>query len=451
MEKRIELHCHTKNSIDRGIILPGRLLSEAVCNELEGIAITDYFNIDSWQEAYDAKGRKNSDIKLIYGATIFLESNDNAEDDSFSYYATVLVKNETGRKNLFKILSLGATKYADEECEKEAVFLEDFNEYREGLWVGWNCDNAYLSEDYDKEEEEWNRKKIERAMDLFDYFEIAPFSYNPQFPTSKPGSGDITKWIIEYADKYDKPVVAVSAAKYIYSQENVAWKMLQNYRHCGGRTKYLESAVAAHLRGTEEMLELFSHLGEEKAREIVIDNPKMIAEQVTMNVPFGEKDAYPHFEGDKQKLREICYKRARELYGEDLPEVVSRRIEEELTVICNNNHAAMFLIMGELIDKAGIKEEPRELRGCGNNSIVSYLCGIGTLNPLKSHYRCGKCHFSDFGKDGWDETIGHLLPVRNCPVCGETLIRDGFDLPRRSIIIRNALEEKINQESEMAI
>lgn len=85
--------------------------------------------------------------------------------------------------------------------------------------------------------------------------------------------------------------------------------------------------------------------------------------------------------------------------------------------------------MRDLIYKAGIKDEPRNLRGCGDNSLVSYLCGISTVNPLKSHYRCGKCHFSDFGNVGKDSPIGYLLPKKNCPVCGEVLIRDGFGLP----------------------
>lgn len=404
--------------------------SAVVSMELAGIAITDYFNIDSWQKAHDAmKECTDSNMKLIYGATILLEIDGDEVDDGFSYYVTILAKNEIGRKNLFKILSLEAIKYADKKYERDVVFLEDLNEYREGLWVGWNCDNAYLSEDYDEEEEEWNRQRIRRAMDLFDYFEIAPFSYNPQFPISKPGSSDITKWIIEYADKYGKPVVAVSAAKYIYPQEKVEWKMLQNYTYCDGNTKYMESAVAAHLRCTEEMLDIFSYLGKERAREIVIDNPRMIAEQVELDAPFGDKSAYPHIEGGKQKLREICYKKAHVLYGENLPELVSQRIEEELSVINNNNHEAIFLIMGDLLSKAGLKEEPRNLRGCGDNSMISYLCGIGTVNPLKSHYRCDKCRFFDFGNPGFDVPIGYLLPRKNCPVCGEELIRDGFGLP----------------------
>ena len=428
MEKRIELHCHTKNSIGEGIIMPERLPNAAVSKELAGIAITDYFNIDSWQEARDAmKECRDPRMKLIYGATIFLETNNDSEEDDFNFYATLLVKNEIGRKNLFRILSSNALRNMD--CECEATPIEDLNEYREGLWVGWNCDNAYLYEDYDKEDEEWNRQRIERAMDLFDYFEIAPFLYNPEFPVSKLGSGDITKWVIEYADKYEKPIVAVSAAKYIDPQEKVEWKMLQHYNYRDSRTKYVESRVSAHLRSTEEMLELFSYLGKEKAREIVIDNPRMIAGQIELDVPFGEKSAYPHKEGDKERLREICYNKAHELYGANLPGLVSQRIEEELSVICNKNHETMFLIMRELVDKAGIKKEPRNLRVCGDNSIVSYLCGIGTLNPLKSHYRCDKCRFSDFGNEGMNATIGYLLPRKNCPVCGKALIRDGFDLP----------------------
>lgn len=350
MDKRIELHCHTNNSIGEGIIMPERLQDVAVSKGLAGIAITDHLSIESWKEAHDAmKECTDQNMKLIYGATIFFEANGDSEEDSFGYYATILVKNEIGRRNLFRILSLEALRNTDKSCEKETILLEELNAYREGLWIGWNCDNAYLHEDYDKDEEEWNRKRIEHAMDIFDYFEIAPFSYNPQFPISKPGSTDITQWVIEYADKYGKPVVAVSAAKYIDAEENIEWKMLQHYNYRESWVEYIESKVSAHLRSTEEMLELFAYLGREKAREIVIDNPRMIAEQVDMDVSFGDKRVYPYIEGGKRKLREICYKKAHELYGENLPDVVSQRIDEELSGICNNNHEGIFLIMRDLI------------------------------------------------------------------------------------------------------
>ncbi len=424
MNKRMELHCQTRFSIGKSIIDPIRLPVAAAGKELAGIAITDLFSVDGWAETYDAmRYYADKQLKLIYGSVIRIRDDIHGSngEGALDHYATVLVKNDIGRRNLFKILSMKALKYADQEMENGWIYLSDLNECREGLLIGWNCDNTYPRQDYDKE-------------DIFDYYEIAPFSCHSLFPTEETGSKDMTEWVIEAAGKFGKPLIAVSAAKYLDREENTEWKMLRNDCHCNEKTDYMEQDVEAHLRSTEEMMELFSFLGKEKAKEIVIDNPKMLAEQIELSEPFENNRMYPFADGDSRKLSDISYTNARNLYGEILPQEVSARIEKELTRICGAGHEPIFLLMRELMEKTGMPDEPHGFRGCSDNSFVAYLCGITTWNPLKAHYRCAECRYSDFDTDALDAAIGYRLPEKNCPICGKKLIRDGFCLPYENFL-----------------
>ena len=424
MNRRIELHCQTCFDSGKSIIDPKRLPEAAAGKELAGIAITDLFSVAGWSEAYnEMQYYADMQLKLIYGSVIRIRDDIHGSigEGAFDYYATVLVKNDIGRRNLFKILSMKALQYADQEMENGWIYLSDLNECREGLLVGWNCDNTYLRQNHDIE-------------NIFDYYEIAPFACPPLFPTEKTGSKDMTEWLTEAAGKFGKPLVAVSAAKYLDREENTEWKILQNDRRCNEKTHYMERDAEAHLRSTEEMMELFSFLGKEKAKEIVIDNPKMLAEQIELSDPFDNDRMYPFVDGASRKLSDISYANARNLYGENLPEEVSARIEKELTGICGAGHDSLFLFMREFMEKTGMSDEPHGFRGCSDNSFVAYLCGITTWNPLKAHYRCAECRYSDFDTDTLDAAIGYRLPEKNCPVCGKRLIRDGFCLPYENFL-----------------
>ena len=251
----------------------------------------------------------------------------------------------------------------------------------------------------------------------------------PTNPTDLTISKDMTEWVMEFAEKHNRPLIAVSAAKYLDREENTEWKMLQDYSYHDGETGCLEQDVTAHLRSAGEMMELFSFLGNKKAREIVIDNPKMLVEQIELHEPFVNDRIYPVADGDSQKLRAIVFSNAKKLYGEILPAEVSVRIEKELSGICEAGHDPIFLFVEELMEKAGILDEPHGFRSSSNNSFVAYLCGITTLNPLKPHYRCVECQYSDFETDALDAAIGYRLPNKSCPVCGTELIKDGFSLP----------------------
>ena len=430
MEKRVELSCHTHFSKGESIIFSSQLSEIMDEKGLLGIAITDTGDINAWYETYM---RMRDDIengfKLIYGIELFVIDDVHTESGNpVSFYVTVLVKDKEGRKNLFELLSLDDTKYSERDVSDKHIRLSHLMAYREGLLIGWSCDNSYLSLAYSPEEEAWHRRRIERMQGILDYYEIAPSAYNPHFPFEDKGSFDITNWILQYADKGNKPVVAVSAAKYLNRENMEEWKILQ-YGNCCDDIVYMDQNAAAHLRSTEEMLELFAYLGEKKAREIVINNPRKIAESIELDEPLSSGKIYPYLKDSEKQLINICYERANEIYGIKLPGEIEERIEAELSVIHEYDYEAILVQVKELLDRTGISNEPHELWGCLNNSFVSFLCGIGTVNPLKPHYRCCKCCYSDFDTGNLNVIIGYSLPERKCPICGKMLARDGFNLP----------------------
>lgn len=433
MKKRIELCCHTHFSKGESIIFSSQLSEIMDEKGLMGIAITDFGDINAWYETYMCmRDDIENGFKLIYGIELFVIDDVHTDSENpVSFYVTVLVKDKKGRKNLFELLSLEVTKYSEEGVSDKHTRLSDLLAYREGLLIGWSCDNSYLPPDYSPEEA-WHRERIESVQEILDYYEVAPSSYNPHFPLEDRGSFEITNWILQYADKGNKPVVAVSAAKYLNRENIEEWKILQ-YGNCCDDIVYMEQNVAVHLRSTEEMLELFAYLGEEKAREIVINNPRKIAECIELDEPLGSRKNYPYLKDGEEQLINICYERANRIYGIKLPGEVKERIEAELSVIHKYNYETIFVQMKELLDRTGVSDEPHNLGDCSDNSFISFLCGIGTVNPLKPHYRCCKCCYSDFDTDNSNVIIGYRLPERKCPICGEMLVRDGFNLPFESV------------------
>ena len=187
-----------------------------------------------------------------------------------------------------------------------------------------------------------------------------------------------------------------------------------------------------YLHTTEEMLEEFEYLGSDKAHEIVIDNPNMIADWVEKIAPVRPDKCPPVIPDSDRMLREICYNRAHEMYGEDLPEVVTERLERELNSIISNGFAVMYIIAQKLVWKSNEDGYLVGSRGSVGSSFVATMAGITEVNPLSPHYYCDHCHFSDFASEEVKKYAGGCgmdMPDRNCPVCGKKLVKAGFDIP----------------------
>ena len=186
------------------------------------------------------------------------------------------------------------------------------------------------------------------------------------------------------------------------------------------------------LRTTDEMLEEFSYLGAAKAREIVIDNPVKIAGMIEKISPVNPNKCPPVIENSDQELRDICYRKAHEMYGEDLPKQVSARLEKELNSIISNGYAVMYIIAQKLVWKSNADGYLVGSRGSVGSSFVATMAGITEVNPLSPHYYCSKCHYSDFESDevrSFAGGCGYDMPDKKCPVCGEQLVKAGFDIP----------------------
>ena len=187
-----------------------------------------------------------------------------------------------------------------------------------------------------------------------------------------------------------------------------------------------------YLRTTEEMLEEFQYLGAEKAEEVVVTNTNRIADMIDRISPVRPDKCPPVIENSAGILRDICYNRAHELYGEDLPDIVTERLERELNSIIGNGFAVMYIIAQKLVWKSVADGYLVGSRGSVGSSFVATMAGITEVNPLSPHYYCDHCHFSDFASEEVKKYAGGCgmdMPDRNCPVCGKKLVKAGFDIP----------------------
>lgn len=187
-----------------------------------------------------------------------------------------------------------------------------------------------------------------------------------------------------------------------------------------------------YLRTTEEMLEEFAYLGSEKAEEVVITNTNKIADRIDVMAPVRPDKCPPVIPDSDKTLTDICYSRAHELYGEELPQIVKDRLEKELHSIITNGFAVMYIIAQKLVWKSVEDGYLVGSRGSVGSSLVAFMAGITEVNSLSAHYRCPNCYYSDFDSPEVKAYAGNAgcdMPDKTCPVCGKPLVKDGFDIP----------------------
>ena len=347
-----------------------------------------------------------------------------------SYHAIILARNDIGRTNLYTLISKSHLDYFGRQPR---IPKSEFSKYREGLILGSACEAGELYQAIlnDKSEE-----RIARIVDYYDYLEIQPLGNNRFMIASdkitkvrdEEDLKEINRKIIQLGEKFGKPVVGTCDVHFLDPEDEVYRRIIM----AGKGFSDADEQAPLYLRTTEEMLEEFEYLGSAKAHEIVIDNPNMIADWVEKIAPVRPDKCPPVIPNSDQMLRDICYNRAHEMYGQDLPEVVTERLERELNSIISNGFAVMYIIAQKLVWKSNEDGYLVGSRGSVGSSFVATMAGITEVNPLSPHYYCKSCHYSDFDSEevrafaggcGWD------MPDKLCPVCGEKLIKDGFDIP----------------------
>ena len=346
-----------------------------------------------------------------------------------THHAIILAQNEVGRINLYRLVSEShLTYYAKRPRIPKSLYLK----YKEGLCIGSACEAGEL---YQAILNGRQQEEIARLVNFYDYLEIQPLGNNMFMLESDKAPvetieelQEINRKICRLGEEFHKPVVATCDVHFLDPQDEVYRRIIM----AGKGFKDSDDQAPLYLRTTEEMLAEFEYLGSEKAREVVITNPNKIAAMCERIEPVRPDKCPPVIENSDQMLRDICYNKAHEMYGEELPPIVQERLERELNSIISNGYAVMYIIAQKLVWKSNEDGYLVGSRGSVGSSFAATMSGITEVNPLRPHYYCKKCHYSDFdskevlayaGRSGCD------MPDKNCPVCGEPLTKDGFDIP----------------------
>ena len=347
-----------------------------------------------------------------------------------TYHAIILATSEVGRVNLYRLVSKSHLDYYNRRPRiPKSIYLQ----YKEGLMIGSACEAGELFQAIVGDAPD---SEIARLVEFYDYLEIQPIGNNMFMirdenrdnVTSEEDLRDLNRRIVKLGEQFHKPVVATCDVHFIDPEDEIYRRIIMT----GKGFSDADDQAPLYLRTTEEMLKEFEYLGTEKAEEVVITNPNKIVEMCDRVCPIRDGKFPPVIENSDNMLREICYNRAHEIYGENLPEIVSARLERELNSIISNGYAVMYIIAQKLVWKSNEDGYLVGSRGSVGSSFVATMAGITEVNPLSPHYYCEKCHYYDFDSPevkAYTGRAGCDMPDAVCPNCGAPLVKAGFDIP----------------------
>ncbi|UQS82904.1 PolC-type DNA polymerase III [Bombilactobacillus folatiphilus] len=404
--------------------------------------------LDSLAKRYDIKlehhHRANSDAAttgyLMYALfkemnerfsiTNVLQLNDHiGGDEAYKqarpYHAILLAQTQAGLKNLFKIISSSMTEYY---FRTPRVPRRILNQYRNGILVGSACSSgevftAMMQKGYDE--------AYQKAQ-FYDYLEIMPHAiYQPLIESglinNQTALEEIVANIVKLGQDLDKPVVASGDVHYLDAKDAIYREIIVKAVKSNPLAR--QTLPLADFKTTDEMLADLQFLGEQTAHQVVIDNPRIVADWVDDDItPVKDKLYTPKIPGSEQEIQDLTYNKAHELYGDPLPEIVQQRLDKELKSIIGNGFSVIYLIAQKLVYKSNKDGYLVGSRGSVGSSLVATMTGITEVNPLPPHYRCPNCQYTEFYTQG-EVGSGFDLADRLCPECQTELMKDGHDIP----------------------
>ena len=368
--------------------------------------------------------------------------NDETVKKLHAYTCTLLATTQEGKDNLYRLVSRSHLDFFYRVPKIPRSLLQ---EYRDGLLLGSSSSSGEL---FEKIVSGKSDEELLKTAAFFDYLEMQPvenYMYliedEDSYVSSKEDLQDINKKILFLGESLDKPVVATGDVRFLNPEDAIYRSIIQFDKNNKKTVKKSENEKLVsekykqpplYLRTTEEMLESFSYLGEEKAYETVVKNTDMIRLMCENVKPLRPDKCTPEIENSDVTLREICYKNAHDLYGDNLPKQVSDRLNRELDSIISNGYSALYIIAQKLVSKSNEDGYLVGSRGSVGSSFAATMAGISEVNPLSPHYLCPKCHYTDFESEevkAFSGGAGCDMPDKKCPECGTKLKKLGFDIP----------------------
>ena len=412
-------------------------------------------------------------MKMVYNAgakTVDdLNSFGNASADMIRktrpYHGTIFCKNETGRTNLYRLVSESHINYYGGVgiTKRPKIPMSLIEKYREGLIVGSACSSGELYQAILNGEDD---EELERIVRFFDYLEIQPVGNNKYLIDddrqenirNEEDLRDVNRKIVELGEKYDKPVCATGDVHFLEPEDAIYRTIILEGARTGGPAKKksaaqemeeklkdeekprnvnsvkeeMEKQPPLYFKTTDEMLEEFSYLGEKKAYEVVVTNTNLVASWINKISPVRPDKAPPVIENSDQILRDICESKMHEIYGPNPPQLVTDRLKRELDSIIGNGYSVMYIIAQKLVWKSNDDGYLVGSRGSVGSSFAATMAGITEVNPLPPHYICPKCFYTEFDSERvkkYSGMSGCDMPDAECPHCKILMKKEGHDIP----------------------
>ena len=440
LNKRVELHLHTQMSQMDAVTSAKDLIKRAASWGMKSIAITDHGVVQAFPEAKHAVDDLGLDIKVLYGVEAYFVPDDEIPEGEAGwkkvkpYHAIILTKNQKGLRNLYELISISHIQYFH---KRPRILKSVFEKYREGLILGSACEQGELYKAILQGKPE---EKIEEIAQYYDYLEIQPlgndeFMIRDGIVPDKEALKNINRKIVKLGEKFGKLVVATCDVHFMDPQDEICRRILmagQGFSDC-------DNQAPLYFRTTEEMLAEFDYLGPEKSYEVVVTNTNKIADLCEDVCPISKEKCPPVIPGAEEEIKEICENKAKELYGDPLPEIVQSRLKRELDSIIKNGFSTLYIIAQKLVQKSNEDGYLVGSRGSVGSSFVANMLGVTEVNSLPPHYRCPNCQYSDFTDYGIKNGVD--LPDKNCPKCGAKLCKDGMDIPFETFLGFNGDKE----------